>query len=53
MKLFRFSSLLCLFAAVAAHAAVSATDAARLGKDLTPLGGETNGNNMVLLLSRI
>ena len=33
-----------LFAFGAAHAAVSEQQASRLGKDLTPLGGETAGN---------
>src|SRR4051812_6725176 len=41
---FLLSSVLCLLTSVAASAAISAADAARLGNDLTPLGGEKAGN---------
>ncbi|WP_415907240.1 DUF1329 domain-containing protein [Oleiharenicola sp. Vm1] len=37
-------SVLCCLSAVAAHAAVSPEQAARLGADLTPLGGEKAAN---------
>jgi hypothetical protein len=43
MKISLFS-LLLLTAAVSTQAAISAADAARLGNDLTPLGGEKAGN---------
>lgn len=38
------SSVLCLLSSVAASAALSSSDASRLGNDLTPLGGEKAGN---------
>jgi hypothetical protein len=41
---FLLTSALGLLVAVAASAAISAADAARLGNDLTPLGGEKAGN---------
>jgi hypothetical protein len=48
MKLAKFAAVAALAAALlpqyAAQAAVSAQDAARLGADLTPLGGEKAGN---------
>ena len=44
MKLSRFLSALCLLASAAAHAAVSESEAARLGKDLTPLGAEAKAS---------
>ncbi len=46
MKIFRaflLSPVLCLLSP-AAHAAVSEAEAARLGRDLTPLGAEMKGN---------
>ena len=43
MNTFRFLPALCLLSS-AALAAVGESDAARLGKDLTPLGAETKGN---------
>lgn len=41
---FLLTSVLVLLTSVAASAAISAADAARLGNDLTPLGGEKAGN---------
>lgn len=43
MNTLRFLPALCLLSS-SALAAVSESDAARLGKDLTPLGAETKGN---------
>ncbi len=43
MNTLRFLPALCLLSSTA-FAAVSESDAARLGKDLTPLGAETKGN---------
>jgi hypothetical protein len=45
MNTHRLISVLCLLsAAVATRAAVSETEAAKLGKELTPLGAQTAGN---------
>lgn len=44
MKANIFLSLAALFVATSAHAAVTADEAARLGKDLTPWGAEKAGN---------
>ncbi len=44
MKNFSLFSAACVFAVSIASAAVGEADAARLGKDLTPLGGEVAGS---------
>ncbi|MDD3179601.1 MAG: DUF1329 domain-containing protein [Opitutaceae bacterium] len=43
-KIFLFSALGCLALVATMRAAISASEADRLGKDLTPLGGEKAGN---------